>query len=544
MPERERNMQKDKWKAASRSYRLRKKMANAVLDLTPPSMEITPPVDANLEQEQPQEQVENTRQAVIEPITQIEDFNPLVSSTPEREKKSNRSAEKSHKKLQQEKCQLKRQVMNLRKQLANMRKQKEKFRKREKRLIKGKRVGEKFKPRAPKKLSAERKQAVIDFLSRDENSCLLAGKKDTVTKNKNKMQRRVLTKSLNELHSQFKSEMGQHLAMSYRQFTRRRPFYITEPKTRDRETCACAEHENIRLLISKLHTRGLLQTTSLSQILRSIVCEPKNKDCMDRICVDCCFEEVKFPETDVLAEVSWEQWERVTSNNGEKTFANVVKKTYSGTVQELKDVFQKKIEAIAIHQFNWVHQTEQFRALKERLTETEAVLHVDFSENYACKLSREIQAFHFGGSRKQATIHTAVLYTVDATKSYATLSDSLRHDERAVWAHLEPILKELRTNSPQITTLHIISDGPVTQYRNKANFYLLSTLPFIYGFKNTTWNYSERAHGKGAPDGIGGAVKREADLYVQRGGELQTVDSGRLQHADKKSRIEYHVRLD
>jgi hypothetical protein len=30
MPERERNMQKDKWKAASRSYRLRKRMANTV----------------------------------------------------------------------------------------------------------------------------------------------------------------------------------------------------------------------------------------------------------------------------------------------------------------------------------------------------------------------------------------------------------------------------------------------------------------------------------------------------------------------------------
>ena len=171
-------------------------------------------------------------------------------------------------------------------------------------------------------------------------------------------------------------------------------------------------------------------------------------------------------------------------------------------------MFQKKIEAIAIHQFNWVHQTEQYHALKERLTKTEAVLHVDFSENYACKLSREIQAFHFRGSRKQATIHTAVLYRVNATKSYATLSDSLRHDERAVRAHLEPILKELRTNCPQITTLHIINDGPVTQYRNKTNFYLLSTLPFIYAFKNTTWNcYLERAHGKGAPDGIGGAFK-------------------------------------
>lgn len=147
------------------------------------------------------------------------------------------------------------------------------------------------------------------------------------------------------------------------------------------------------------------------------------------------------------------------------------------------------------------------------------VLHVDFSENNACKISTEIQAYHFGGSRQQATIHTAVLYTVHGNKSYATLSDSLRHDERAVWAHLEPILKELRATHPEITTLHVISHGPVTRCRNKANFYLLSTVPFLSGFKYVTWSYSERSHGKGAPDGIDGAVKRDADLH---GGKLQT----------------------
>ena len=169
------------------------------------------------------------------------------------------------------------------------------------------------------------------------------------------------------------------------------------------------------------------------------------------------------------------------------------------------------IEALAVHQFNWIHQTEQFRYIKQNLTDSEAVLHIDFSENYACKMSTEIQACHFGGSRKQATIHTAILYTVHGTKSFATLSDSLRHDERAVWAHLEPILKELRATYPKITALHVISDGPVTQYRNKANFYMLSTVPFLSGFEYVSWNYSERSHGKGAPDGIGGAVKREAD---------------------------------
>lgn len=118
----------------------------------------------------------------------------------------------------------------------------------------------------------------------------------------------------------------------------------------------------------------------------------------------------------------------------------------------------------------------------------------------------------------------------------------IRHDERAVWAHLEPILKELRASCPEITVLHVISDGPVTQYRNRANFYLLSTVPFLSGFKHVTWNYSEKSHGKGAPDGIGGAVKRDADRYVQRGGELQT-PLDLYEMLAKKIRVNYYSPL-
>lgn len=67
-----------------------------------------------------------------------------------------------------------------------------------------------------------------------------------------------------------------------------------------------------------------------------------------------------------------------------------------------------------------------------------------------------------------------------------------------------------------------MSDGPVTQYRNKKNFYLLSTIPFLSGFRQVTWNFSEKSHGKGAPDGVGGAVKRTADCAVQMGEDVQT----------------------
>lgn len=108
----------------------------------------------------------------------------------------------------------------------------------------------------------------------------------------------------------------------------------------------------------------------------------------------------------------------------------------------------------------------------------------------------------------------AILYTANGLKSYATVSDCLRLDERAVWGHMEPILKELRATNPQIETIHFISDGPLTQYRNKVNFYLLSSVPFLFGFVHITWNYSEKYHGQGASDGVGASVKgRQTNMF-------------------------------
>lgn len=356
--------------------------------------------------------------AVVDAIPQNQDFNPPVSSTPQ---KDCSAVHKHCKRLQKDNCRLKKQVLYLRRQLAEVRKLKDKFKKSENKLLASQRGGpsETFKQRGGKKLAAERKQAVITFLSRDENSRLLPGKKDTITKNKLKVQRRVLTKPLTELHAQYKEEVEQHLSLSYRQFARRRPFYITEPKTRDRDTCACVDHENVQLLVNKLAKRGLLKTTSISELVSSIVCDPKNKECMDRVCQKCCFDEVEVPETD-LTDISWEQWERVKSTNGEKTFANMLKQTKTGTIQDLKVLFHKKLEALAIHQFNWVRQTEQFCELKQNLTAYEAVLHIDFSENYACKMNTAIQAYHFGGSQNRQ--HYTLL-----SSTHSTAQDHMQH---------------------------------------------------------------------------------------------------------------------
>ena len=50
------------------------------------------------------------------------------------------------------------------------------------------------------------------------------------------------------------------------------------------------------------------------------------------------------------------------------------------------------------------------------------------------------------------------------------MPDSLRHDEEGVWAHLEPILKELQATCPKITVIHVVSDGPVVESAVKTSW--------------------------------------------------------------------------
>ncbi|CAG2244389.1 unnamed protein product [Mytilus edulis] len=97
-------------------------------------------------------------------------------------------------------------------------------------------------------------------------------------------------------------------------------------------------------------------------------------------------------------------------------------------------------------------------------------------------------------------------------KSFCGVSDSLQHDPISVWAYLKPILMQIRSEYPEVDTLHFYSDGPSSQYKQKMNFYLFSIEVFDHGFKQASWNFHAAGHGKGIPDGIGASVKRSADL--------------------------------
>ena len=89
-----------------------------------------------------------------------------------------------------------------------------------------------------------------------------------------------------------------------------------------------------------------------------------------------------------------------------------------------------------------------YRQIKLNLGDDVCLLHIDFSENYACKYNQEIQSVHFGGSHKQASLHTGVFYTKGKTTPFCSISPSRQHDPPAIWAHLDPVLRLIREEHP------------------------------------------------------------------------------------------------
>ncbi|RXN32635.1 sterile alpha motif domain-containing 3-like protein [Labeo rohita] len=115
---------------------------------------------------------------------------------------------------------------------------------------------------------------------------------------------------------------------------------------------------------------------------------------MYRTCVKRCYSEIEFEGPLEETEITWQQWSRVVTSEEEKHFANFAKVTQSGKCEDLLALLNKKLDSLAKHHFNWLHQAKTLRELKETLREDEVCIHVDFSDTMACQFLH--QAVNFG----------------------------------------------------------------------------------------------------------------------------------------------------
>jgi hypothetical protein len=153
--------------------------------------------------------------------------------------------------------------------------------------------------------------------------------------------------------------------------------------------------------------------------------------------------------------------------------------------------------------------------LKETiLPDTEAVILLDFSENYSFLCQDAVQRFHW--ETDQATFHPYVVYChssgpensmKEECVSFCVISDCLLCTATTVHSFISFIIHHLVSDIlPHLKKVCYFSDGASSQYKNCKNFLSLCCREEDF-HAAAEWNFVATLHGKSPRDGTGGTVK-------------------------------------
>jgi hypothetical protein len=221
--------------------------------------------------------------------------------------------------------------------------------------------------------------------------------------------------------------------------------------------------------------------------MTEFACNTEKKECMFGDCGQCKDNRLEYNKDVEYEDVEWTEWAIKTEKRKikteksyqEKDISITIKELRKGSVDELVNKFEDQLIRYKKHLFTIRNQYSYYRQKKQSIKERECIVHIDFSENYICKMSSEIQSMNFGASKHQLSLHTGVYYIGNNSNqtTFCTVSENLNHGPPAIWAHLKPILKRIKDSNPEVSSVEFFSDGPTTQYRQKGNFYFACTEP-------------------------------------------------------------------
>jgi hypothetical protein len=329
--------------------------------------------------------------------------------------------------------------------------------------------------------------------------------------------------------------------LSLSSFNRYKPWYIRLLRCMPDLGCQCDVCLNCGLKSDALianKVKGLSKrlTTNLFKTL----CNNPNKNIEDMNMKDfelncilrkCSFCSVGRLEKELLdneqnKELNWKhtvfhsKWENVAvpqRNPGDKKRTTFERKKIASTLEELLRAYLVDLKTMALHQFNFRFQGEQFEEWKEKLVPGDILMVSDFSTNYSHKFLVEPQSKHW--CRKQTTVHNTVCYFrcphgcgAIVTHEIVCLSDDRKHDCFAVDAFENRMLKHFRESAIPVKRIIRFSDNCATQYKSFKVFDIMSrkTIPYLL-------NHFGAKHGKGPADGVGGRTMQHIDRAINNG---------------------------
>ena len=227
---------------------------------------------------------------------------------------------------------------------------------------------------------------VCKFFERDENSRLCPGKHDIVRKDGISKQKRYLNATMRELHTVF---LESNFKISLALFCRLRPFWVVKANPANRDTCLCVKHENMNLIIQKLHFLKIIKENSTFDVVRTLTCpgNERKEDCYKRKCSQCKDKTIMYSAFDGDFQTEVKQWTtevetRISSKTKKEIKVKIMlKRTYPITYVELVNKFENIQDLFLLHNMNIKHQFDAIKELKSKLTSKDLLIHIDFAEN-------------------------------------------------------------------------------------------------------------------------------------------------------------------
>jgi hypothetical protein len=160
-------------------------------------------------------------------------------------------------------------------------------------------------------------------------------------------------------------------------------------------------------------------------------------------------------------------------------------------------------------------QYEYLSQVKNNLAANEALIIIDYSQNYTCISQNEVQSAYF--SQHQISIFTAYAYVGDGNPvPFLIVNDDIGHSKNQVFHYQKIIINDLKTKFPELERVRIMSDGCAGQFKNK--FTLSNILHAAEDFGVIVeWDFFPTSHGKSPADGLGGLFKRSVRHRVLTG---------------------------
>jgi hypothetical protein len=109
-------------------------------------------------------------------------------------------------------------------------------------------------------------------------------------------------------------------------------------------------------------------------------------------------------------------------------------------------------------------------------------------------------------------------------KSFIGINEEKSHSAGTTVAFLKKLVPTLKESFPGLEHINYVSDSPANQYRNKSIVKLISEHEYIFGGVSCSWDFLETGHGKGPCDGVGGTIKKGADIAIKSGRIISNVD--------------------